>query len=83
MSPRRRRDYTSPAQAKPTIMAVALGVVGVFEFLECIENGDSKLKAARKAVKRAQLRAKAIQKAAKEVAPEIRKVEEEEEEDES
>jgi len=61
-------------------MAVALGIVGVFEFLECIEEGDTKIKAARKAVRRTQLRGKAIQKAAKEVAPQIRKVEEEENE---
>jgi len=81
MTTRRKRDFTGPAQAKSTIMAVALGVVGVFEFMECLENGDSKLKAAKKAIKRTHLRGKAIQKAAKEVAPQIRQAEEEEEDD--
>lgn len=78
---RRKRDFTGPSAAKPTIMAVALGVVGIFEFLECVEEGDSKIKAARKAVRRTILRGKAIQKAAKEVAPEIRRVDEEENEE--
>lgn len=80
MATRRKRDYTSPTAGKTTIMAAALAVVGVFEFLECLEEGDSKIKAARKAVRRTHLRGKAIQKAAKEVAPQIRKVEEEEDE---
>lgn len=74
-----RRDYASPTHAKSGIMAVALGVVGIFEFLECIENGDTKVKAAKKAVKRTQLRAEAIKKAARRVAPQIRRVEEEDE----
>jgi hypothetical protein len=76
--PRQKRDYASPTQAKSTIMAMALGVVGVFEFLECIEDGDTKIKAAKKAIRRTQLRGKAIKKAAKAVAPQIRKVEEDE-----
>lgn len=71
---RRKHDH-SPTQAKSSIMALALGVVGVFEFLECIENGDDKVSAAKKAVKRTQLRAKAIKRAAKAVAPQIRKIE--------
>lgn len=75
----RKKTVNTPAQAKSTIMAVALGLVGVFEFLECIEEGDSKLKAVTKAVRRTHLRGKAIKKAAKEVAPQIRKVEQEDE----
>lgn len=75
---RQKRDYAGPTQAKSTIMAMALGVVGIFEFLECVENGDTKIKAAEKAIKRTQLRGKAIQKAAKAVAPKIRKIEEDE-----
>lgn len=61
-----------PKEAKSAILAGALLCVGVFEFLEGIEEGVPAPKAAKRAYKRTKIRGRAIRKASAEVADAIR-----------
>ncbi len=68
-----RKKDAAGADVKAGIMSVALGLQGVFQFLEHVEDGDNYLEAAGKAVKTHRMRKEAISKANQEVVTRARR----------
>ena len=69
MNERKRRHG---AKTKTGVMASALVLTGIFEFLENIEDGDNVLTAAGKAYDRTKARGEAIKEASHKVSRKIR-----------